>query len=74
MDSDALDVAVRALVDDYRSQCLWFLREDYYPTNDAGRERVLRLVEQHGSVEAFRRAAAIRSWLSQSSSDASSVS
>jgi hypothetical protein len=74
MDPLAIDAAVRALVDEYRVQCLWFLREDYYPTTDAERERVLHLVERHGSLDAFRRAAVIRSWLSQSSSDASSVS
>ena len=28
---------VNELVDEYRSQCLWFLRKDYYPrtTSDA---------------------------------------
>ncbi|MCA1585726.1 MAG: hypothetical protein LC791_13490 [Acidobacteria bacterium] len=74
MEPDALDLAVRDLVDEYRLQCLWFLREDYYPAIDAERERVLRLIERHGSLEAFQRAATLRSWLSRRFSDASSAS
>ena len=74
MAPESIDAAVRALIDQYRSRCLWFLREDYYPTNDAERARVLSQVERHGDVEAFRRVAAIRSWLSHNSSDASSAS
>lgn len=73
MNRGELDVAVRELVDDYRAQCLWFLREDYYPTTDRERARVLDLIERHGNVEAFRRAASLRLWLSQSSSDAPSA-
>jgi hypothetical protein len=74
MEPDAVDAAVRALVDQYRSQCLWFLREDYYPTRDVERERVVRLIERHGSLDAFQRVATIRSWLLQRSNDASSAS
>jgi hypothetical protein len=53
---------------------LWFLREDYYPTRDVERERVVRLIERHGSLDAFQRVATIRSWLLQRSNDASSAS
>jgi len=59
---------MRRLVDDYRSRCLWFLREDYYPTSDPERERVLTLITQHGDQEAFRRVAELRKWLSPHSS------
>jgi len=59
------EVKLRCLVDDYRARCLWFLREDYYPETPGERERVLGLIAQHGDHEAFRRAAEVRTWLSQ---------
>jgi len=60
--------ALRALVDEYRDRCLWYLRRDYYPeTRDEGL-RVLDAIARHGGVDAFRRAAEIRSWLSPPSS------
>ena len=68
------DDRVRNLVDDYRARCLWFLREDFYPTTAAECDRVLRLIEQHGDVQAFRRVAEIRAWLSPSSSETSAAS
>jgi hypothetical protein len=68
------DTELRRLVDDYRERCLWFLREDYYPQAPAECENVLRLIEQHGDHEAFRRVAEIRAWLSRSSSGTSAVS
>ena len=61
------DDPVRRLVDDYRVQCLWFLRDDYYPANAAECERVLRLIERHGDLPAFRRVAEVREWLSRGS-------
>ena len=64
---------VRRLVDDYRTRCLWFLREDYYPTTAAECERVLRLIEQHGDLRAFRRVAELRTWLSRRSSETSAA-
>jgi len=72
--SPDLDAAFRRLVDDYRTRCLWFLREDYYPTSAAEREQVLRQVEQHGDLDAFRRVAELRTWLSQRSSETSAGS
>jgi len=60
--------AVNRLVDEYRHRCLWFLREDYYPTTDDERRRVLDCIERHGDVAAYRRAAEVRRWLSQTSS------
>jgi hypothetical protein len=56
--------AFRAFVDEYRVQCLWFLRQDYYPVTEAECESVLRLIEQHGDRQAFIRAAEFRQWLS----------
>jgi hypothetical protein len=67
-------IEFRRLVDDYRSRCLWFLREDYYPETSAERERVFALIARHGDHEAFRRAAEVRTWLLQSSSETSAGS
>lgn len=66
--------AIRELVDDYRDRCLWFLRRDYYPAAPEEVEQVLRYVEQYGDLEAFKRAARIRSWLSPRSSATSAGS
>lgn len=60
--------ALRALVDDYRDRCLWFLRRDYYPSTREEGLRVLAAIERHGDVDAFRRASDIRRWLSPPSS------
>jgi len=60
--------AIRELVDRYRVQCLWFLRADYYPQTPDDVERVFRLITQHGDVDALRRIAAVRPWLSPRSS------
>jgi len=66
--------AVQALSDEYRDQCLWFLRRDYYPSE---REEVLRLlayIERYGDLKASQQRAEIRRWLSQRSSAASASS
>ncbi len=64
---------VNALVDEYRTRCLWFLREDYYPQTPADALRVLEYIERHGDVEAFRKAATLRQWLLQNFSAPSAV-
>ena len=66
--SPEADTAIRELVDEYRSRCLWFLRRDYHPATVAEAERVLDAIQRHGDREAFRRAARIRQWLSPLSS------
>ncbi len=66
--------AVNRLVDEYRQRCLWFLREDYYPTTDAERLRILEYIQRHGDLIAFCRAAEVRQWLLQRSSEASAGS
>jgi hypothetical protein len=65
---------IRTLVDRYRTECLWFLRRDYYPQTAEEVERVLRLIEQHGDLDAAREVAATRRWLSPPSSVASAGS
>ena len=59
---------VNELVDEYRTRCLWFLREDYYPQTMAEALRTLEYIERHGDVKAFRKAATLRQWLLQNSS------
>ena len=63
--------AVNALVDEYRMRCLWFLRPDWYPTTLEERLRALEYIERRGDIAAFRRARALREWLSRSSKEAS---
>ncbi|MCK6459531.1 MAG: hypothetical protein L6Q95_06510 [Planctomycetes bacterium] len=59
--------AVNRLVDEYRVRCLWFLREDFYPSTLAERLQALGYIERHGDLEAFRRAAELKRWLSRNS-------
>ena len=66
--------ALRALIDDYRDRCLWFLRADYYPATEAEALRVLDAIERHGDRAAFVRSSEIRQWLSPSSSASSAGS
>lgn len=68
---ERLGFALRALMDEYRSRCLWFLRGDYYPSIDEEWLRVLEQIERHGDREAYRKASAIRLGLSRNSSAAS---
>jgi hypothetical protein len=65
--------SVNALVNEYRTRCLWHLREDYHPQTPAEAIHVLELIERHGDVAAFRKAAALRQWLSLNSKDPSAA-
>jgi hypothetical protein len=67
-DVNAVTETVNRLIDEYRIRCLWFLRPDYYPSTTEERLQVLGHIERHGDREAFRRAAALRRWLSPDSS------
>lgn len=71
LDTDDLAKSVDALVDEYRARCLWFLRPDYYPSTTEQRLRALGYIERYGDLQGFRRAAALRQWLSRLSSEAS---
>src|SRR5436309_16104260 len=52
----ALEAEMRALVDEYRERCLWFVRPDYYPSTPGEVLRVLRWIRARGDREAFQRA------------------
>ena len=56
---------LRAIVDQYRDRCLWFLRPGYYPESLEEALRVLDSIQRHGDREAFERAGEVRRWLSQ---------
>lgn len=70
-DLESMMAAANALVDEYRSRCLWFLREDYFPQTPEEACRVLDSIARHGDTEAFRKAAGVRQWLLQNSSEPS---
>ena len=71
--ADTILSHVNALVDEYRVRCLWFWREDYYPTTMTEALRALRYIERHGDVAALRRVAPLKIWLLQNSNAASAA-
>jgi hypothetical protein len=70
-DDPKLDAEIDRLIEEQRIACLWFLRPDYHPETDDERIRALEHIERHGDLDAFRRAATLRRWLSQTSSEVS---
>lgn len=74
MATGEIEARWRLLVDEYRSRCLWFLRDDYYPATPTERERVLRLIERGGDLAVLPRVAELRAWLSHQSNETSAVS
>jgi hypothetical protein len=62
------------LVEEYRSRCLWSLRPDFLPRTLGEAREALRQIESHGDLEAFRRVARIKPWLSPPSSATSAGS
>jgi hypothetical protein len=69
-----LEEEIDRLVDEYRSSCLWYLRPDYYPSDDPQRDRVLERIQRSGDRAAFQKAAELRLCLSLLSSARSAVS
>jgi hypothetical protein len=51
------------LVDEYRDQCLWFLRSDFYPRTLDEKLRVLGYIERYGDRAGYQKAAQARRWL-----------
>jgi len=74
MDTRELDRLIDKLVDEYRDQCLWFLRPDFYAETADQKLRVLKYIERYGDRTAYRKAAEARRWLLQSSSESPAVS
>jgi hypothetical protein len=65
-------VAIDALVDEYRTRCLWSFPSGYYPRTTGERLRILNAIERNGDLAAYRRVSTLRQWLSRLSSEASS--
>jgi hypothetical protein len=73
MDRESIRQSVNQLIDEYRDQCLWFLREGYYPSTRDEQDRILAMIQRYGDVAAWRRASELRSWLSRRSSETSAA-
>lgn len=74
VDTEALARAIDGLVDEYRLQCLWFLRPDFYPRTLDEQLRILDTIQRYGDRKAFQKAAEARQWLLQQSSARSAAS
>ena len=60
--------AVHRLVEANRPQCLWFMKEDYFPYSPEEIDRTLTEIELHGDRQAWTEARNLRTWLSQNTS------
>lgn len=56
---------IEPLLEKYRESCLWYLQDDFIPTNENDIYFILEALENHGDREAFIEAGKIRTWLSQ---------
>ncbi len=54
---------VRDLVEKYRDQCLWFLRQDFMPRSREEILQTLELIERYGDRAGYERAQRLREWL-----------
>jgi len=54
---------IENLVEKYRDQCLWFLRQDFIPRNTEEILHVLDLIERYGDRAGFERAQRLKRWL-----------
>ena len=70
----SLEAAIDRLVDECRSQCLWYVRPDYYPRTDGERLEILGAIQERSTLAVFQRAGALKAWLSRPSSDESASS
>jgi hypothetical protein len=68
---DDLQQQLLALIECYRSRCLWFLAKDFVPETPAQAMRVLEYIERYGDREAFVQARRLKQWLSPSISEES---
>ena len=74
LEGEQLRNTIDALVDEYRDQCLWFLRSDFYPMTCEQQLRILKYIERYGDRAAYLKVADARRWLSQSSNETSAAS
>ena len=60
----------RSLLDEYRDMCLWYMDRDFVPRTQQDLMAVLDGIDHHGTMDTYRRAGRIRTWLLQPSSQA----
>jgi hypothetical protein len=53
------DIDINRFIDEQRIVCLWYMREDYYPSTKKEKISVLRKIQSHGNLEAFKKAGEI---------------
>lgn len=51
------------LVEEYRAQCLWFLRPDFLPQTPTELLQALELIKRYGDRAGYERAEHLKSWL-----------
>ena len=66
-DSSLFD-EINKLVEAHRTECLWFMRKDYFPTTNPERLTVLRYLATYGDRATFVKARYFRDCLLQNSS------
>jgi hypothetical protein len=59
---------VRVLLEDYRAQCLWYLRDDYVPSAPVDILRALEAIEARADRNGYVRARQLKRWLLRHSS------
>jgi hypothetical protein len=69
-----VEVAIDRFVDECRSAALWYVRPGYYPRTDSERVAILEAIQERCSLDLFRRAGVLKSWLSRHSNAASASS
>jgi len=62
MNTEAM-AEIEKLVEKYRDQCLWFLRQDFIPRTTEEILHVLDLIERYGDRAGFERAQRLKQWL-----------
>ena len=62
---------VNQLSQAYRIQCLWFLKEDYFPDTPGQAIRVLEQIERHADQDGYIEARKLKEWLLRNTSDRS---
>ena len=55
--------ALKSVVDDYRAMCFWNVASDFFPKTREEVVFALDNLDRYGTLDAYRRAGEIRSWL-----------
>src|SRR5258706_12276862 len=68
-----VDAAINQLVEENRVQCLWFIRNDYFPDTTEAQLTILKYIETYGDRAAFVSARRLRDCLLQRSNEKSAA-